>query len=98
LGPHVTIVSQDPIIAQAAELTREYVPAPEAATALLAAAGGRRAAVVAARNEVAAHLHGQVDDFEATAILQILNRALSQIPIHDPLDWRVRWTQRFRRP
>jgi hypothetical protein len=39
-----------------------------------------------------------VDDFEATGTLQLLNRVLSHVPIEDPLDWKVRWTQRFRRP
>jgi hypothetical protein len=62
------------------------------------AAGGDRAAVEAARNEVSARVHARSDDFEATAALQLLNRTLSQMPIHDPLDWRVRWGQRFRRP
>jgi hypothetical protein len=65
---------------------------------LIAEAGGDRAAVEAARDRVAAHLHRAVDDYEATATLQLLNRALSRMPRVDPLDWRVRWHQRFRKP
>jgi len=66
--------------------------------ALCAAAGGDRAALEAARDEVATRVHRAVDDFEATAALTLLNRALSAQPRIDPLDWRVRWTQRFRKP
>lgn len=65
---------------------------------LVADAGGDRAAVEAARDRVVAHLHTAVDDFEATAVLQLLNRTLSAMPRVDPLDWRVLWGQRFRRP
>jgi len=65
---------------------------------LIAEAGGDRQAVEAARDRVAAHLHRAVDDYEATVMLQLLNRALSRMPRVDPLDWRVRWHQRFRKP
>ncbi len=70
----------------------------EAADELVAAAGPARQDLEAARDRVAARVHARVDDFEATAALQLLNRALSRAPIHDPLDWKVRWTQRFRKP
>ena len=88
----------DDVVARAAELAREGVTAAEAAVDVLAAAGGSRRMVEAARDRVASRVHARVDDFEATATLQLLNRVLSRLPIHDPLDWRVRWTQRFRRP
>jgi hypothetical protein len=71
---------------------------PEAADRVAAVAGRHRGAVVEARDAMAARVGARVDDFEATAMLQLLNRTLSRMPIHDPLDWRVRWTQRFRRP
>lgn len=71
---------------------------PEAADDLVAAAGPARRDLEEARDRVANRVHARVDDFEASAALQLLNRALSRAPIHDPLDWRVRWTQRFRRP
>jgi hypothetical protein len=87
------------VAARAAELAQDgAVDMRAAADELLAAAGGNRRAVEAARDEVAARVRARVDDFEATATLTLLNRALSNLPIEDPLDWRVRWTQRFRRP
>ena len=88
----------DGVVARAGDLARDGVPAGDAAPDVLAAAGGDRRVVEAARNRVADRVHVKVDDFEATATLQMLNRVLSRLPIHDPLDWRVRWTQRFRRP
>ena len=91
----------DAVVARAAELAGAGgvgVAPSEVAPEVLAAAGGDRRMVESARDRVAAQVHARVDDFEATATLQLLNRALSQLPIHDPLDWRVRWTQRFRRP
>jgi hypothetical protein len=66
--------------------------------ALWEAAGDNRVAVEAARDHVAARIHRSVDDWDATAALTLLNKALSDMPRTDPLDWRVRWTQRFRRP
>jgi hypothetical protein len=54
--------------------------------------------VEAARDAVAARVRARVDDFEATDTLQLLNQVLARLPIHDPLDWKPRWKQRFRRP
>ncbi len=88
----------DDVIARATDLAGRGVPAADAAEDVLAAAGGDRRTVEAARDRVAARIRARVDDFEATATLQLLNRVLSRRPIHDPLDWRVRWTQRFRKP
>jgi hypothetical protein len=88
----------DDVITRATEQAREGVSAEAAGAALLQLAGGDRRAVEAARDRVAARLRARVDDFEATATLTLLNRALAALPIHDPLDWKVRWTQRFRRP
>lgn len=88
----------DEVIARATELAEQGVPAGDAMADLLAAAGGDRRTVETARDQVAARIRARVDDFEATATLQLLNRVLSRLPIHDPLDWRVRWTQRFRKP
>ena len=88
----------DDVVSRASDLAGEGVSAADAASDVLAAAGGDRRMVEAARDRVASRVHARVDDFEATATLQLLNRVLSRLPIHDPLDWRVRWTQRFRRP
>jgi hypothetical protein len=65
--------------------------------AIVEAAGGDRSVVEAARDRVAAQLRWRVDDFEATAALRLLNRALSQVPPTDPFDWQVRW-ERHRKP
>jgi hypothetical protein len=61
-------------------------------------AGGDRRLLESARNLVAARLHNSVDDWSATAALMLLNRALATMPREDPLDWRIRWGQRFRMP
>jgi len=59
-----------------------------------AAAGGDRAVVEAARDRVASQVRRRVDDFEATAALRTLNRALAELPPTDPFDWQVRWERR----
>lgn len=87
----------DALVERAYQLGRSGNTA-EAADELVAAAGPARRDLETARDRVAERLHARVDDFEATAALQLLNRALSRAPIHDPLDWKVRWTQRFRKP
>lgn len=89
--------SADAVIARASELARDGA-VTDVVGQLLAAAGGERRHVETARDMVAGRVRARVDDFEATATLQLLNRALSLTPIHDPLDWKVRWGQRFRRP
>ncbi len=85
------------LVARAYELSRSGTT-PDAVDRLLAVTGPRRRDLEAARDLVAARVHARVDDFAATAALQLLNRTLSEAPIHDPLDWKVRWGQRFRRP
>lgn len=71
---------------------------PEAVRELVADAGGDRARLEAERDRLAVYMHTHVDDFQATAALQLLNRKLATLPRNDPLDWRVLWGQRFRRP
>jgi hypothetical protein len=94
----MTTTILDELVARAAELARDAASVPDASASLLSTAGGDRRAIETARDQVAGQLRARVDDFEATATLQLLNRVLSHLPIHDPLDWRVRWNQRFRRP
>ncbi|HVA75400.1 MAG TPA: hypothetical protein VNF71_12650 [Acidimicrobiales bacterium] len=65
--------------------------------AIIEAAGGDRAALESARDRVAAMVRRRVDDFESTAALRLLNRALSESPPADPFDWQVRW-ERHRKP
>jgi hypothetical protein len=93
----MTTATPEAIASQATELARTG-SADSAAEALAAAAGGDRGTIEAARDHVASHLHNAVDDWEATAALTLLNRTLAGMPRHDPLDWRVRWKQRFRMP
>lgn len=94
----MTATSTDDIVSRAIELARDGSSTEEASQMLMAVADGDRRAIEAARDTVAARLRARVDDFEATGALQLLNRVLSHLPIHDPLDWKVRWHQRFRRP
>lgn len=61
---------------------------------IIDAAGRDRAVLEAARNRVAAQVRRRVDDFDATAALGALNRALSELPPTDPFDWQVRWERR----
>ena len=82
----------DDIVRQAAEFAAGGDPVA-AADALIASVGPDRKALAGARDQVAQRLHRQNDDFEATAALTVLNRALSRVPIVDPLDWRVRWAK-----
>jgi hypothetical protein len=89
-------LAADNIASHAALLAKERDPV-DAADKLIAFAGGDRPGIEAARDLVAAHLHEHVDDWDATATLTLLNRALSRIPRNDPLDWRVRWS-RHRKP
>lgn len=95
-----TATAVDEVIGRATELAKEGRgdAGPDVVEAVLAAAGGDRRLVEVGRDRVAARVAARVDDFEATATLQLLNRVLGALPIDDPLDWRVRWTQRFRRP
>jgi hypothetical protein len=88
----------DSVVERAAGLARDGSSVEDARDHVLAAAGGDRGAIEAARDRMAAAVHARSDDFESTATLQLLNRVLSKVPINDPLDWRVRWTQRFRKP
>lgn len=94
----MSVTTTEAVAARAREKALAGVSADEAVADILAAAGGDRRMVEAARDSVAARVHLHSDDFDATAALQMLNRVLSRLPIHDPLDWRVRWTQRFRKP
>jgi len=65
--------------------------------AIIDAAGGERAAIESARDSLAASVRRRVDDFESTAALRLLNRALSEMPPIDPFDWQVRW-EKHRKP
>lgn len=88
----------DPVIAAAHRQAAAGASADDSAGDLLVAAGGDRRRLEQARDEVASRMHTRSDDFELGATLQMLNRVLGALPIDDPLDWRKRWHQRFRKP
>jgi hypothetical protein len=86
-------VTPEAIAEQAAELARSGGDNDHAIAALSTSALGDRRLIEAARDQVATRLRYAIDDWEATATLTLLNRALSKMPRYDPLDWRVRWAQ-----
>jgi hypothetical protein len=88
----VTTATPEAIVERAAQLSKPG-ESDGAVGTLIHAAGGNRRTIEAARDQVALHLHGAVDDYSATATLTLLNRTLSEMPRSDPLDWRVRWTK-----
>jgi len=86
----------DVIYTKAAMLAHDAEGAnPDGAVdALISAAGDDRAALEEARNRYALRLHGRSDDWEATAALTLLNRALAVLGTQDPFDWKERWSRR----
>jgi hypothetical protein len=92
----MTVVTPQSLSQLAAELAS--AGSPDAPEALAREAGEDRRLLEDARNLVAARLHASVDDWSSTAALSLLNKTLARMPRHDPLDWRVRWSQRFRMP
>jgi hypothetical protein len=70
----------------------------DAVAQLLALAGDDRDALAAARNRLAARLRINAGDYAATAALTLINRALVQQGWVDRFDWKVRWSQPFKRP
>lgn len=93
----MTLATPTAIATEAAELAKSD-PTGDAVETLVTAAGGDRTVIEAARGLVAARIHAAIDDWDATATLTLLNRTLAEMPRYDPLDWRVRWSQRFRMP
>jgi hypothetical protein len=65
---------------------------------LVEAAGGDRAVLEATRDGMARQLHGNAGDWAATSALGLLNKALIKVGWYDKYDWKIRWSQRFRRP
>lgn len=60
---------------------------------LVALAGDDRAALEAARDRLVTSLHRQADDYQATAALTLLNRALGRYGWTERYDWKVRWAK-----
>ncbi len=71
---------------------------PAAVAKLVEAAAGDRPTLEAARDRVARGLHGNAGDWTATSALALLNKALVSVGWTDRYDWKVRWSQPFRRP
>lgn len=59
---------------------------------LVAMAGDDRAALEHARDRLATRLHGHAGDWDATAALSLLNRALARYGWTERYDWKVRYT------
>ncbi len=90
------VAATDEISARARVLARSGDD--DAAVEELAELGRQdRSALEASRNQFATALHRRSDDFEATAALRLLNRALSKVGWPNPYDWRVRWSGGFGR-
>ena len=86
------VTDPDVLIDRAASLAAEGSGA-EASSALAQLAGNDRLLVETARDRSADRVRARVDDWKATAALQLLNRVLADLPRSDPLDWQVRWKQ-----
>lgn len=90
-------VTSDVIEQKAAELAGS-ADQDAALDELVALVGDDRAGLEAARNAVAKRLHRNTGDWEATASLALLNRAVAKVGWVDPYDWRGRLGNRFRKP
>ena len=86
------VTDPDVLIDRAASLAADGTGA-ETSAALAQLAGNDRLLVETARDRSASRVRVRVDDWEATAALQLLNRVLADLPRTDPLDWQVRWKQ-----
>jgi len=54
------------------------------------AAGGDRPALEKAQADLVQRIHERSDDFEATAALNLINRALASVGWSDPYSWKHR--------
>jgi len=54
------------------------------------AAGGNREGLERARAELVARIYRRSDDYDATAALSLVNRALAAIGWYDPYSWKHR--------
>ena len=54
------------------------------------AAGGDRRALEQAQKDLVQRIHERSDDFEATAALSLVNRALAAVGWTDPYSWKHR--------
>lgn len=85
----------DELYVEVAELTA--LGRDAAVERVLPLVGEYRVQLEEVRNRFAGRLHGHSDDFQATAALAILNRALATVVPTDRLDWKERWA-RGRKP
>jgi hypothetical protein len=63
---------------------------PAAAEELIQLAAGDRTALAEARQQFVRRLHARTDDYDATAALLVVNRALARIGWVDPYCWKNR--------
>ena len=86
------MVTRDPVAEEAVVLASTLTSGPEALEAAvqkLAAAGDREALALAQRDLVQ-RIQDRSDDFEATAALSLVNRALAAVGWSDPFSWKHR--------
>jgi hypothetical protein len=86
------MVTRDPVVEQAFVLASTLTSGPEALDAAvqkLAAAGDRQGLEQAQKGLVQRILE-RSDDFEATAALSLVNRALAAVGWSDPYSWKHR--------
>jgi hypothetical protein len=87
------ITAPDNLIEGAASLAKDGID-EDSSRQLAELAGHDRRSLESARDQAAAQVRARVDDWEATAALRLLNRAIADLPPTDPFDWQIRWKQR----
>lgn len=90
---NLRVTEPEALIDRAAELAPDGSGSDASAT-LAELSGRNRILLEGARDRAAERVRERVDDWNATAALRLLNRALADLPRKDPLDWQVRWKQR----
>jgi hypothetical protein len=86
------MATRDPLVEEAVVLAGTLDSggeALEAAVAKLAQAGDREA-LERAQNDLVQRIHLRSDDFQATAALSLVNKALAAVGWTDPYSWKHR--------
>jgi len=81
-----------PITEQAVELSAALSAGAKSADEAVAelASSGDRSALEHAREELVARIYARSDDYEATAALNLVNKALAAVGWYDPYFWKHR--------
>ncbi len=86
------MVARDPVVEEAVVLASTLTSGPEALDAAVQklAAGGDRRGLEQAQKDLVQRIQERSDDFEATAALSLVNRALAAVGWSDPYSWKHR--------